>query len=114
MADRSAALRLGIEAGGPSIASPAPDELRRDLRLIAEMIEPGSRVLDIGCGDGALLAYLAREKDVDARGMELSQSGVNAFVRHGMSVIQGDAVRVMAAFPCCAFYVFVLTKPSLH
>ena len=68
-----------------------PDELRRDLRLIADMIEPGSRVLDIGCGDGALLAYLAREKGVDGRGIELSQSGVNACVRHGLSVIQGDA-----------------------
>jgi len=57
----------------------------------------GARVLDIGCGDGALLAYLAREKAVDARGMELSQSGVNACVRHGLSVIQGDADRDLDA-----------------
>ena len=76
--------------------APPLGELRRDLRLIAEMIEPGSRVLDIGCGDGALLAYLAREKGVDARGIELSQSGVNACVRHGLSVIQGDADRDLA------------------
>src|SRR5947208_141087 len=110
MADRSAALPLGIDAGGPRIASAAPDELRRDLRLIAEMIEPGSRVLDIGCGDGALLAYLAREKDVDARGMELSQSGVNACVRHGLSVIQGDADRDLDAFPVGAFDVVVLSQ----
>ena len=74
-------------------------ELRRDLRLIADMIEPGSRVLDIGCGDGALLAYLAREKGVDGRGIELSQSGVNACVRHGLSVIQGDADHDLSAFP---------------
>ena len=110
MADRSAALPLGIDAGGPRIASAAPDELRRDLRLIAEMIEPGSRVLDIGCGDGALLAYLAREKDVDARGMELSQSGVNACVRHGLSVIQGDADHDLDAFPAGAFDVAVLSQ----
>ena len=110
MADRSAALPLGIDAGGPSIASSAPDELRRDLRLIAEMIEPGARVLDIGCGDGALLAYLAREKGVDARGMELSQSGVNACVRHGLSVIQGDADRDLDAFPVGAFDVVVLSQ----
>src|SRR5437762_1760561 len=110
MADRSAALPLGIDAGGPRIASAAPDELRRDLRLIAEMIESGSRVLDIGCGDGALLAYLAREKAVDARGMELSQSGVNACVRHGLSVIQGDADRDLEAFPNGAFDVVVLSQ----
>jgi methionine biosynthesis protein MetW len=110
MTDRSAALPLGIEAGGRTIASSAPGELRRDLRLIAEMIEPGSRVLDIGCGDGALLAYLAREKGVDARGMELSQSGVNACVRHGLSVIQGDADHDLEAFPADAFDVAVLSQ----
>ena len=110
MTDRSAALPLGMKAGGRNIASPAPGELRRDLRLIAEMIEPGSRVLDIGCGDGALLAYLAREKGVDARGMELSQSGVNACVRHGLSVIQGDADHDLDAFPADAFDVAVLSQ----
>jgi methionine biosynthesis protein MetW len=86
------------------------ERLRRDLRLIAEMIEPESRVLDIGCGDGALLAYLAREKGVDARGMELSQSGVNACVRHGLSVIQGDADHDLDAFPAGAFDVAVLSQ----
>ena len=88
----------------------APDELRRDLRLIADMIGPGLRVLDIGCGDGALLAYLARAKAVDARGIELSQSGVNACVRHGLPVIQGDADRDLEAFPDGAFDVVVLSQ----
>lgn len=108
---RTAALRLAMSAAQPAapIASVA-GELRRDLRLIAEMIEPGARVLDIGCGDGALLAYLAREKAVDARGMELSQSGVNACVRHGLSVIQGDADRDLDAFPVGAFDVAVLSQ----
>jgi methionine biosynthesis protein MetW len=110
MADRSAALPLGMPAAAPAVGSPAPDELRRDLRLIAEMIDPGTRVLDIGCGDGALLAYLAREKGVDARGMELSQSGVNACVRHGLSIIQGDADRDLDAFPVGAFDVVVLSQ----
>jgi methionine biosynthesis protein MetW len=85
-------------------------ELRQDLRLIAEMIEPGARVLDIGCGDGALLAYLARYKRVDGRGIELSQSGVNACVGHGLSVIQGDADRDLDAYPQGAFDVVVLSQ----
>jgi methionine biosynthesis protein MetW len=106
----SAALPVGIAARRDVPAAGAPGDLRRDLRLIADMIEPGSRVLDIGCGDGALLAYLARDKEVDARGIELSQSGVNACVRHGLPVIQGDADRDLAAFPNDAFDVVVLSQ----
>jgi methionine biosynthesis protein MetW len=74
------------------------------------MIEPEARVLDIGCGDGALLAYLARNKSVDGRGIELSQSGVNACVGHGLSVIQGDADRDLEAYPTGAFDVVVLSQ----
>jgi len=110
MADHSAALPLGATPAVPGAPAAPADRLRRDLRLIAEMIEPESRVLDIGCGDGALLAYLAREKGVDARGMELSQSGVNACVRHGLSVIQGDADHDLDAFPAGAFDVAVLSQ----
>ena len=105
----SAALSFGAAAQA-TMAPGAAGELRQDLRLIAEMIEPGSRVLDIGCGDGALLAYLARQKSVDGRGIELSQSGVNACVGHGLSVIQGDADRDLEAYPDGAFDVVVLSQ----
>ncbi len=108
--DRTAAVNRGQTVPFPTIAVPAADELRQDLRLIAEMIEPGSRVLDIGCGDGSLLAYLARQKNVDGRGIELSQSGVNACVGHGLSVIQGDADRDLEAYPTGAFDVVVLSQ----
>jgi methionine biosynthesis protein MetW len=84
--------------------------LRGDLRLVAEMIAAGSRVLDIGCGDGVLLASLARQKGVDGRGMELSQSGVNACVRHGLSVIQGDADHDLEDYPSDAFDYVVLSQ----
>jgi len=106
----SAALSLDSVPQAVPAGGAAPDELRRDLRLIADMIEPGLRVLDIGCGNGALLAYLARAKAVDARGIELSQSGVNACVRHGLPVIQGDADRDLDAFPDDAFDVVVLSQ----
>src|SRR3954454_15360561 len=108
---RGATLRLAMTAAQQTkVVASAPDELRRDLRLIADMIAPQSRALDIGCGDGALLAYLARQKGVDARGMELSQSGVNACVGHGLSVIQGDADRDLEAYPDGAFDVVVLSQ----
>ena len=84
--------------------------VRGDLRLVADMIASGSRVLDIGCGDGVLLASLARQKGVDGRGMELSQSGVNACVRHGLSVIQGDADHDLENYPSDAFDYVVLSQ----
>ena len=107
---RSPALKLGGGEAHPAAEDGAAGELRRDLRLIAEMIDPGARVLDIGCGDGALLAYLVRHKDVDGRGMELSQRGVNSCVGHGLSVIQGDADRDLEAYPTGAFDVVVLSQ----
>jgi methionine biosynthesis protein MetW len=106
----AASLSLEGTAARPAAEAAASGELRQDLRLIAEMIEPGARVLDIGCGDGALLAYLARQKRVDGRGIELSQSGVNSCVGHGLSVIQGDADRDLDAYPTDAFDVVVLSQ----
>ncbi len=84
--------------------------IRVDLQLIADMIEPGGRALDVGCGDGALLAYLVNFKQVDARGMELSQAGVNACVASGLSVIQGDADTDLRAYPDDAFDYVVLSQ----
>jgi methionine biosynthesis protein MetW len=110
MAASSQTAALSLAATAPATISTAAEELRQDLRLIAEMIEPESRVLDIGCGDGALLAYLARHKNVDGRGIEISQSGVNACVGHGLSVIQGDADRDLDAYPAKAFDVVVLSQ----
>ena len=106
----STALNVGRPSGDTTAGDAAAVGLRRDLRLIAEMVDPGARVLDIGCGDGALLAYLVRHKNVDGRGMELSQSGVNSCVGHGLSVIQGDADRDLAAYPAGAFDVVVLSQ----
>ena len=89
-------------------ALPTIEPLRPDLQLIGDMIEPNSRVLDVGCGDGALLAYLAQEKSVDARGVELSHEGVNSCVTLGLSVIQGNADTDLADYPSGAFDYVVL------
>lgn len=84
--------------------------IRVDLQLIADMIRPSSRLLDIGCGDGALLEYLDRFKQVDGRGLELSQAGVNACVARGLSVIQGDADTDLTFYPADAFDYVVLSQ----
>jgi methionine biosynthesis protein MetW len=83
---------------------------RVDLDLIAQMIAPGSRVLDVGCGDGELLGLLTRQKNVDGRGVELSQEGVNACVARGLSVVQGDADADLADYPDDAFDYVILSQ----
>jgi methionine biosynthesis protein MetW len=84
--------------------------LRLDLQIIADMIAPDTRVLDVGCGDGALLAYLGHAKGIDGRGIELSQAGVNACVSHGLSVIQGDADTDLKDYPTHSFDYAVLSQ----
>ena len=86
-------------------AAPRPDHL-----LVAEMVQPGSRVLDVGCGDGALLRLLIERRGVDGRGIELSQAGVNASVAHGLSVVQGDADTDLAHYPDDAFDYVILSQ----
>lgn len=86
------------------------DTLRPDLKLIASLIKPNTRLLDVGCGDGQLLEFLARTKSVDGRGMELSQSGVNASVTRGLAVIQGDADTDLKDYPDDAFDCVVLSQ----
>lgn len=82
---------------------------RVDHQLIAEMVAPGSRVLDVGCGDGSLLQLLAETKNTDGRGVELSRERVNACVMRGLSVIQGDADRDLADYPDQAFDYAILS-----
>jgi methionine biosynthesis protein MetW len=86
------------------------DGLRPDLRLIADLVEPDTRVLDVGCSDGALLAFLARTKQVDARGIELSQTGVHECVSRGLAVVQGDADTDLAIYPDASFDYVILSQ----
>jgi methionine biosynthesis protein MetW len=82
---------------------------RVDHLLIAEMVARGSRVLDVGCGDGALLQLLADTKDVDGRGIEVSRERVNACVARGLSVVQGDADRDLFDYPDDAYDYAILS-----
>jgi methionine biosynthesis protein MetW len=84
--------------------------LRPDLAAIAAMIRPGTRILDVGCGDGALLEHLVRTKHVDGRGIELSQQNVNACVARGLSVMQGDADTDLVEYPSGAFDAVILSN----
>ena len=83
--------------------------LRPDLAAIAAMIRPGARVLDVGCGDGALLEHL-KTKNVDGRGIEISQANVNACVARGLAVVQGDADSDLVDYPAQVFDAVILSQ----
>ncbi len=83
---------------------------RLDFLLVTDMVEPGSRVLDVGCGDGSLLALLRDRRGVDGRGIELSREGVNTCLAKGLPVIQGDADTDLSDYPDDAFDYVILSQ----
>lgn len=97
-----------------SQSGPAP--LRPDLMAVADLIQPGERVLDLGCGDGTLLRYLQDTRQITGRGVELSEAGVLACVRKGISVRQGDLHEGLGDFPNQSFDSVILsyTIPYLN
>jgi len=86
-----------------------PDS-RIDYAIIEGFVPHGARVLDVGCGDGTLLALLESKKAIDGRGLELSQDGVNEAVARGLSVVQGDADTDLATYPDGSFDVVILSQ----
>jgi methionine biosynthesis protein MetW len=83
---------------------------RIDFAVIAGLVEKGAKVLDVGCGDGELMELLQNTRDVDGRGVELSQAGVNECVSRGLSVIQGDADSDLVYYPDKGFDYVILSQ----
>ncbi|MGE0045064.1 MAG: methionine biosynthesis protein MetW [Hyphomonadaceae bacterium] len=104
-----AVIELTQTVSGEAPPRPHARPARAEFSVISHMVREGARVLDIGCGDGALLQVLIRDKQVRGRGLELSQAGVNACVKKGLAVIQGDADRDLSHFPDAAFDYVILS-----
>ena len=84
--------------------------LRSDLAIIADNVATGARVLDVGCGDGALMAELRLRKQVDARGIEIDGGDVTAALARGLSVVQGDADTDLVNYPDASFDYAILSQ----
>lgn len=102
--------RYAQNPGAPVEAANDGVTLRPDLAVIASLIAPGSRVFDVGCGNGDLLAYLKMQRQVIGRGLELSEAGVLACVRRGLSVRQGNLETSLLDYPDQAFDYVVLSE----
>jgi methionine biosynthesis protein MetW len=83
---------------------------RSDYAIISELVEPGTRVLDLGCGAGELLAWLKENKKVDSRGVELTSANVQKAIARGVSVYQGDLETALEDYPDRAFDYVVLSQ----
>lgn len=84
--------------------------LRPDLGVITQMVAPHTRILDLGCGDGELLDHLVHDRQVKGRGVELSEEGVLACVRRGLSVRQGNLNEGLADYPDASFDYVILSQ----
>ena len=93
----------------PGVTPQRTEKQRSDHLLVAEMVASGSKVLDVGCGDGDLLQLL-ESRGIDGRGIELSREGVNRSVAKGLAVVQGDADTDLVNYPDDAFDYVILSQ----
>jgi len=84
--------------------------MKKEFKIIAELIKNNTRVLDVGCGDGTLMKFLKENKNVDARGFEISKTKVQNCIGKGLSVIEGDAEKDLKQFPSTSFDYVVLSQ----
>ena len=84
--------------------------MKKEFKIISELIENNTRVLDVGCGDGTLMKYLKDEKNVDTRGLEISKKNVQDCTSKGLSVIEGNAEKDLHQFPSFSFDYVILSQ----
>ena len=84
--------------------------MKKEFKIISELIENNTRVLDVGCGDGILMKHLKDIKNVDARGLEISKNNVQICISKGLSVIEGNAEKDLQQFPTLSFDYVILSQ----
>ena len=84
--------------------------MKKEFKVIADLLPNDTRVLDVGCGDGALMDFLVKEKNIEVRGLELNQNNVQECIYKGLPVIQGNAETELYQFPKQSFDYVVLSQ----
>jgi len=84
--------------------------MKQEFKIIADLIEKKTRVLDVGCGDGTLMEYLKNNKEIDIRGIEISKNNVQRCIGKGLTVIEGDAEKDLSQFPDESFDFVILSQ----
>ena len=84
--------------------------MKQEFRIIADLIEKKTRVLDVGCGDGTLMEFLKNNKEIDIRGIEISKNNVQRCIGKGLTVIEGDAEKDLSQFPDESFDFVILSQ----
>jgi methionine biosynthesis protein MetW len=85
-------------------------KMKKEFKVIADLLPGNTRVLDVGCGDGSLMNFLVREKNIEVRGLELDQNNVQECIYKGLSVIQGNAETELNQFPAQSFDYVILSQ----
>ena len=84
--------------------------MKQEFKIIADLIEKKTRVLDVGCGDGTLMEFLQNNKEIDIRGIEISKDNVQKCIGKGLTVIEGDAEKDLSQFPNESFDFVILSQ----
>ena len=84
--------------------------MKQEFKIIADLIETNTRVLDVGCGDGTLMEFLKSNKQIDIRGIEISKNNVQQCIGKGLTVIEGDAEKDLSQFPDRSFDFVILSQ----
>jgi methionine biosynthesis protein MetW len=84
--------------------------MKKEFKIIADLVKKNTRVLDVGCGDGTLMEFLKNNKEIDIRGIEISKNKVQKCVEKGLTVLEGDAEKDLAQFPNSSFDYVILSQ----